>query len=58
LKLAKQWISSDGLITLLLTVDHQPPNWATFPPLEAEENIGAIFFASSAQPESKRPSLG
>ena len=29
LKLAKQWISADGLITLLLTVDHEPPNWAT-----------------------------
>ncbi|WP_186056791.1 DEAD/DEAH box helicase [Burkholderia gladioli] len=29
LKLAKQWMSEDGLITLLLTVDHQPPNWAT-----------------------------
>ncbi len=29
LKLAKQWISEDGLITLLLTVDHEPPNWAT-----------------------------
>ena len=29
LKLAKQWISEDGLITLLLTVDHDPPNWAT-----------------------------
>ncbi len=29
LKLAKQWISDDGLITLLLTVDHEPPNWAT-----------------------------
>ncbi len=28
LKLAKQWTSDDGLITLLLTVDHQPPNWA------------------------------
>ncbi|ARM91059.1 DEAD/DEAH box type DNA/RNA helicase protein (plasmid) [Rhizobium sp. CIAT894] len=28
LKLAKQWISEDGLITLLLTVDHEPPNWA------------------------------
>jgi superfamily II DNA or RNA helicase len=29
LKLAKQWMSEDGLITLLLTVDHEPPNWAT-----------------------------
>jgi hypothetical protein len=29
LKLAKQWMSDDGLITLLLTVDHEPPNWAT-----------------------------
>lgn len=29
LKLAKQWMSEDGLITLLLTVDHDPPNWAT-----------------------------
>lgn len=29
LKLAKQWISEDNLITLLLTVDHEPPNWAT-----------------------------
>lgn len=29
LKLAKQWMSDDGLIALLLTVDHQPPNWAT-----------------------------
>lgn len=29
LKLAKQWISDDGLITLLLTVDHEPPSWAT-----------------------------
>ncbi|MBB3065347.1 DEAD/DEAH box helicase [Limibacillus halophilus] len=29
LKLAKQWISDDGLISLLLTVDHEPPNWAT-----------------------------
>jgi superfamily II DNA or RNA helicase len=29
LKLAKQWVSDDGLITLLLTVDHEPPNWAT-----------------------------
>jgi superfamily II DNA or RNA helicase len=29
LKLAKQWMSEDGLLTLLLTVDHEPPNWAT-----------------------------
>lgn len=29
LKLAKQWTSDDGLLTLLLTVDHEPPNWAT-----------------------------
>lgn len=29
LKLAKQWMSEDSLITLLLTVDHEPPNWAT-----------------------------
>lgn len=29
LHLAKQWISDDGLITLLLTVDNEPPNWAT-----------------------------
>ena len=29
LKLAKQWMSDDGLTTLLLTVDHEPPNWAT-----------------------------
>lgn len=29
LKLAKQWISEDNLITMLLTVDHEPPNWAT-----------------------------
>ena len=29
LKLAKQWISDDGLITLLLTVDNEPPSWAT-----------------------------
>jgi hypothetical protein len=29
LKLAKQWISDDTLVTLLLTVDHEPPNWAT-----------------------------
>jgi hypothetical protein len=29
LKLAKQWSSDDGLITLLLTVDHSPPDWAT-----------------------------
>jgi len=29
LKLAKQWLSNDGFITLLLTVDHSPPNWAT-----------------------------
>jgi len=29
LKLAKQWLSDDGLITLFLTVDHEPPNWAT-----------------------------
>jgi len=28
LKLAKQWMSDDGLITLLLSVDHSPPNWA------------------------------
>lgn len=27
--MAKQWISDDGLITLLLTVDNEPPNWAT-----------------------------
>lgn len=29
LKLAKQWMSDDGLLALLLTVDHEPPNWAT-----------------------------
>ena len=29
LKLAKQWMSDDGLITLLLTVDNEPPSWAT-----------------------------
>ena len=29
LKLTKQWISDDKRITLLLTVDHEPPNWAT-----------------------------
>ena len=29
LKLAKQWMSDDGLIVLLLTVDHEPPSWAT-----------------------------
>jgi hypothetical protein len=29
LKLAKQWMSQDGLITLLLTVDNEPPSWAT-----------------------------
>jgi len=28
LKLAKQWMTDDGLITLLLTVDNEPPNWA------------------------------
>ncbi len=28
LLLAKQWLSDDGLITLLLTVDNSPPNWA------------------------------
>lgn len=29
LKMAKQWVSEDGLITLLLTVDNEPPSWAT-----------------------------
>jgi len=29
LKMAKQWMSENGLITLLLTVDNEPPNWAT-----------------------------
>lgn len=29
LKIAKQWISDDNLITLILTVDQEPPNWAT-----------------------------
>lgn len=29
LKIAKQWTSDDGLVTLLLTVDTSPPNWAT-----------------------------
>ena len=29
LKLAKQWMSDDGLMALLLTVDHAPPNFAT-----------------------------
>ncbi len=29
LKLAKQWLSADGRITLLLTVDNEPPSWAT-----------------------------
>lgn len=29
LKLAKQWMSEDGRISLLLTVDTEPPNWAT-----------------------------
>jgi hypothetical protein len=28
LQLVKQWISEDGLITLLLTIDHSPPDWA------------------------------
>ncbi len=32
LKLAKQWMSDDGLIGLLLTVDHEPPSWATWIP--------------------------
>lgn len=27
--LVKQWNSDDGLISLLLTVDHSPPNWAS-----------------------------
>lgn len=29
LRVAKQWTSVDGLVTLLLTVDTSPPNWAT-----------------------------
>ena len=29
LRVAKQWTSDDGLVTLLLTVDTSPPNWAT-----------------------------
>ncbi|MBV2143746.1 DEAD/DEAH box helicase family protein [Falsochrobactrum sp. TDYN1] len=29
LRVAKQWTSEDGLVTLLLTVDTSPPNWAT-----------------------------
>lgn len=29
LLLVKQWTSEDGLITLLLTIDNSPPNWAT-----------------------------
>jgi superfamily II DNA or RNA helicase len=29
LLLVKQWTSDDGLITLLLTIDNSPPNWAT-----------------------------
>jgi len=29
LKLAKQWLSADGRISLLLTVDNEPPSWAT-----------------------------
>lgn len=29
LKAAKRWTSDDGLIALVLTVDHQPPSWAT-----------------------------
>jgi len=29
LKLVKQWMSGDRLITLLLTVDNEPPAWAT-----------------------------
>jgi hypothetical protein len=29
LKVAKQWMSEDKLTVLLLTVDHEPPHWAT-----------------------------
>jgi Helicase conserved C-terminal domain len=29
LKLAKQWMSDDGLIVLLLTVDYEPASWVT-----------------------------
>lgn len=29
LRVAKQWTSDDGLVTLLLTVDTSPPTWAT-----------------------------
>ncbi|EKE67203.1 helicase-related protein, partial [Oceanibaculum indicum] len=29
LRIAKQWMTDDGAITLLLTVDTSPPNWAT-----------------------------
>jgi hypothetical protein len=29
LRVAKQWTSEDGLVTLLLSVDTSPPNWAT-----------------------------
>lgn len=29
LRVAKQWTSEDGLVTMLLTIDTSPPNWAT-----------------------------
>ena len=29
LRIAKQWLSDDELVTLILTVDTSPPNWAT-----------------------------
>lgn len=29
LRAVKQWLSTDGTISLLLTVDENPPNWAT-----------------------------
>lgn len=29
LRAVKQWLSDDGTISLVLTVDENPPNWAT-----------------------------
>ena len=55
LKLAKQWSSDDGRTTLLLTVDHSPPNWAT---AEVLVNVRHDAFLFHYFPDTKNCFVG
>jgi len=55
LRVAKQWLSGDKAVTLALTVDENPPNWAT---AEVLVNIRHDAFLLTYRPDSRLCFIG